>query len=136
VDPEGIRKSIQARLVEQRLLVGSLLRLREQLGGSLFARYGECGKAGCACRQGQKHGPYYVLSTRSGGKGGFTYLNEAQAEEARELVKRHREYKTGLRRLQKLNAGLVLLLKRYQSVAARRAGRRLGVPVVVRTGAA
>ena len=65
---------MQARLAEQRALVQSLLRLREQLQGSLFARYGECGKEGCVCRRGSKHGPYYVLSTRSGGQGGFAYL--------------------------------------------------------------
>lgn len=128
MEPEGLRKRIQARLHEQRLLVRSLLRLREQLAGSLFARYGECGKEGCACRQGQKHGPYYVLSTRSGGKGGFTYLEESQADEVRKLVKSHREFKAGMRRLQKLNADLVLLMKRYQAATSRKVGRRLGVP--------
>lgn len=127
MEPEGLRERIQARLVEQRVLVRSLLKLREQLAGSLFARYGECGKEGCACRQGQKHGPYYVLSTRSGGKGGFTYLEETQAEEVRGLVKSHREYKAGMGRLRKLNADLVVLLKRYQAASARRVGKRLGV---------
>lgn len=132
MEPEGLRKRIQARLVEQRVLVRSLLRLREQLAGSLFARYGECGKEGCACRQGHKHGPYYVLSTRSGGKGGFAYLEESQAEEVRGLVKSHREYKAGMRRLRKLNADLVMLLKRYQAAASQRVGRRLGVALPTR----
>lgn len=127
MEPEGLRKRIQARLHEQRLLVRSLLKLREQLAGSLFARYGECGKEGCVCRQGQKHGPYYVLSTRSAGKGGFTYLEESQADEIRGLVKSHREYKAGMRRLQRLNADLVLLLRRYQAATSRKVGRRLGV---------
>ncbi len=67
------------QLLEQRLLVEKLLRLREQLQGSLFARYGVCGKENCICRQGRKHGPYYVLSTRSGGKGGFAYLKGRRA---------------------------------------------------------
>lgn len=129
MEPEGLRKRIQARLREQRLLVRSLLGLREQLAGSLFARYGECGKEGCACRQGQKHGPYYVLSTRSGGKGGFTYLEESQADQVREMVKSHREFKSGMRRLQKLNADLVLLMKRYQAATSQKVGRRLGVPL-------
>ena len=99
MDPEDIRQRVRTRLQEQRALVEELLRRREQLPGSLFVRYGVCGKEGCACRTGQKHGPYYVLSTRSGGQGGFSYLDEQQMAEARALVKAYREYRTGMRRL-------------------------------------
>lgn len=125
--PEQIRKRVQARLLEQRVLVASLLRLREQLEGSLFVRYGECGKESCICRQGQRHGPYYVLSARSGGKGSFAYLEEGRAQEARGLVARAREFRKGLRRLQKLNTDLVALLRRYQQSQLRTTGRRLGI---------
>jgi hypothetical protein len=125
--PEQIRKRVQARLAEQRALVTSLLRLREQLEGSLFVRYGECGKEACACRQGQRHGPYYVLSSRSGGQGSFAYLEEDRARAARPLVARAREFRTGLKRLQKLNADLVALLRRYQQSQLRTTGRRLGI---------
>ena len=131
--PEQIRKRVQARLLEQRALVASLLRLREQLEGSLFVRYGECGKETCACRQGQRHGPYYVLSARSGGKGSFAYLEQDRAEEARTLVARAREFRKGLKRLQKLNADLVALLRRYQQSQLRTTGRRLGIPRPVTT---
>jgi hypothetical protein len=125
--PEQIRKRVQARLAEQRALVRALLQLREQLQGSLFVRYGECGKEACACREGQRHGPYYVLSTRSGGKGSFSYLEEDRAAEARTLVARSREFRKGMRRLQKLNADLVTLLKRYQQSQMATAGKRLGL---------
>lgn len=105
----------------------ALLRLREQLGGSLFSRYGECGKEACACRQGQKHGPYWVLSTRSGGKGGFSYLSAEAAAEAKALVDRYRAFKSGLRRLRRLNGEIVMLLRRYQAAMSRQGGQRLGV---------
>jgi hypothetical protein len=124
---EQLRKRIRSRLTEQQALIRSLLTLREQLQGSLFARYGVCGKENCACRQGYKHGPYYVLSTRSGGKGGFTYLEREQAARARELVGRHREFQKGLRKLKKLNLEIVALLKRYQTSASRQAQRRFGI---------
>jgi hypothetical protein len=126
LDPEAIRRRVRARLEEQRVLVESLLELREQLGGSLFARWGECGKPSCACREGRKHGPYYVLSTRSGGKGAFAYLEVAQAHQARDLVDRHREIREGLRKLHKINVQLVDLLRRYQAAMVRRGGARLG----------
>jgi hypothetical protein len=126
---DTIRARVRERLAEQRRVVGRLLRLREQLGGSLFARYGVCGKPSCACRSGRKHGPYLVLSTRSGGKGDFAYLDGRQARDARGLVTRHREYRRGMRRLKRVNEELVELLKRYQTATTRQATVRLGLPL-------
>lgn len=128
---ELLRRRVKSKLREQRLLTLELLRLREQIGGSLFARYGECGKEACVCRQGAKHGPYWVLSTRSAGKGGFAYLDDAAAAEARALVHRYRAFRTGLRRLTKLNSEIVALLRRYQMTMSRQGGRRLGVNIAV-----
>jgi hypothetical protein len=125
--PDTLRLRVRARLREQRTLVERLLRRRELLAGSLFMRWGVCGKKGCVCQTGQKHGPYYVLSRRSGGRGGFTYLDEARASEARALVKAHREYKSDLKRLRRVNEQLVTLLRRYQEATGRQGDRRVGV---------
>lgn len=124
---DELRERVRDRLQEQRAMTLALLRLREQLGGSVFARYAECGKEACACRQGQKHGPYWVLSTRSAGKGGFAYLDADAADAARALVARYREFRAGLRRLRRLNAEIVTLLRRYQTAVSKQGGRRLGV---------
>jgi len=129
-DAEDLRKRVRARLDEQRALVQALLQQRELLQGSLFARYGECGKEACACRQGRKHGPYYVLSMRSGGKGAFSYIEARRFREAQGLVERYRVFRQGLRRLKKLNLELVDLLRRYQEAVTRKGGRRLGVAAV------
>ena len=125
--PDQIRRKVRARLAEQRGLVEDLLRRREQLAGSLFVRFGVCGKEGCICRTGQKHGPYYVLSTRSAGKGGFAYLEASQMGAARELVKAYRDYRTGMRRLKKVGEQVVVLLRRYQEATTRRGTRRVGL---------
>ena len=125
--PEVLRRRVRERLAEQRGLVTSLLKLRAQLQGSLFVRYGQCGKPNCVCRQGRGHGPYYVLSTRSGGRGGFAYLEGERVPQARELVKCHRAFRRDFRRLKRLNLELVALLKRYQQTASREAGRQLGL---------
>jgi len=124
---DALRGRIQERLAAQRELVQSLLGLREQLQGSLFTRYGECGKEGCACRAGSRHGPYYVLSNRSGGSGRFAYLTSAQADTARDLVARARAFRKGLRRLKKVNEEVVGLLRRYQEAMARKGNRQLGL---------
>ena len=89
-------------------------------------RWAVCGKEGCACRKGQRHGPYYILSTRSGGKGGYTYLPEPQVARAQDLVERHRRFQAGLKRLQRLNEDLVLALRRYREATGRKALRALG----------
>jgi hypothetical protein len=124
---QALRRQIRSRLTQQQSLVRSLLERRELLQGSLFARYQVCGKEGCACRRGHLHGPYWVLSSRSGGKGGFAYLERTKARRARELVKQHRQFRDGLRRLQRLNLELVDLLRQYQADATRRASREMGL---------
>jgi hypothetical protein len=128
VDPEAIRQRVRTKLQEQRTLVEEMLRRREQLAGSLFVRFGVCGKEGCVCRTGRKHGPYYVLSTRSAGRGGFSYLDEQQMAEARALVRAYREYRAGMRRLGRVGEQLVVLLRRYQEATTREGTRRVGLP--------
>ncbi|MCL4818147.1 MAG: hypothetical protein KJ067_03365 [Vicinamibacteria bacterium] len=128
---DDLRRRVQERLAEQRALVERLLALREQLPGSLFARFSECGKEGCVCQEGHKHGPYYVLSTRRAGKAAFAYLDEQGAAAAKELVDAHREFREGLKELKKVNDELVGLMKEYQAAAAESAGRRVGVAAAV-----
>ncbi|PYQ42849.1 MAG: hypothetical protein DMF77_11560 [Acidobacteria bacterium] len=98
-----------------------------------LVRHMECGKAGCACHSGRKHGPYYVLSNRSGGRGSYSYLDPGEAARVRTLVLRYREFRRGLQRLQKVNVELVSLLRRYQQAQLRRTGVKLGAGVVART---
>lgn len=130
-----IRSRVRLRLAEQGRLVSALLRLRTQLQGSLIVRHMECGKEACSCHTGRKHGPYFVLSNRSGGRGSFAYLDAEAARRARALVGRYREFRRGLTRLQRVNVELVGLLRRYQRAQLRRTGARLGlnVPARIRT---
>jgi len=126
-DIETIRRQARARLREQGTLVRLLLRQREQLQGSLFPRYGLCGKPTCVCRTGRRHGPYYVLSSRTAGRGAFAYLDAEEVARARDLLSRHREFRRGLARLRKISADLVALLRRYQRAVIRRGGERMGI---------
>jgi hypothetical protein len=124
---EGATRKVQALLRRQHTLVSSLLERRAQLRGSLITRWARCGKEGCACRRGPGHGPYYVLSTRSGGSGAFTYLGREQVPSARRLVSDYRQFQSGLRRLRTLNDELLRSMGRYQEAAARLARRRVGL---------
>jgi hypothetical protein len=122
---EQLEARIRERLAEQRRLVSELLAQREQLQGSLFERYALCGKPGCACRGGERHGPYYVLSTRGRQGSAFTYLPPGRVREARSQVRAGREFRRGLKRLQRLNQELVALLRRVQAGRLRASARDL-----------
>lgn len=114
-----LERGIRVSLTEHDTLVDALLQEREQIRGSLFSRFAVCGKANCACAQGEKHGPYYVLSNRSRGEGAFIYLKEEQVSRVRELVERHRRFKKGLKRLKGLSSKLHTLFEQYETSAAR-----------------
>jgi len=124
VDLVKLERGIRVSLTEHDSLVDSLLQEREQIRGSLFSRFAVCGKANCACAQGEKHGPYYVLSSRSGGEGAFIYLKQEQVGRVRELVDRHRRFKKGLKRLKGLSSKLHAMLEQYETSAARAGSRQ------------
>ncbi len=119
-----LERGIRGSLAEHESLVAALLQEREQIRGSLFSRFAVCGKSNCACAQGEKHGPYYVLSNRSRGEGAFIYLKEEQVSRVRELVHRHRRFKKGLKRLKGLSSKLHALFEQYETTAARAGSRQ------------
>jgi hypothetical protein len=124
-EADRIRDRVRKKLTEQRELVQRLLRLRDQVEGSLIERWAECGKEGCACQRGQRHGPYFVLSARTRGRGSYAYLSPGQAERARDLVQQRREFATGMRRLRVVNEEVVGLLNRYRAALARQGARSI-----------
>jgi hypothetical protein len=131
-DARRIQDRVKVRLARQRALVRTLLAMREQVRGSVFARQARCGKPGCACGRGRSHGPYYVFSNRSGGAGQFVYLDATHVARARDLVERSRRFGRGLRELQKLNHDVVRLLKRYQGAMARRGSQQLATGMTIK----
>lgn len=122
-----LERGIRVSLMEHESLVDALLQEREQIRGSLFSRFAVCGKANCVCAQGEKHGPYYVLSNRSGGEGAFIYLKQEQVSRVRELVNRHRRFKKGLKRLKGLSSKLHALFERYETSAALAGSRQVAL---------
>jgi hypothetical protein len=122
-----LEKGIRDRLTEHESLVLALLSEREQIKGSLFSRFAVCGKLNCACAQGEKHGPYYVLSNRSGGEGAFVYLKDDQVSRVRELVNRHRRFKKGLKKLKGLSSKLHEMFERYETSATLAGSRQAGM---------
>ena len=77
---------------------------RRSLFGTLSETYRTCGRPGCRCHQGHKHGPHLYVSFR--GPDGTTtgyYVPQALAEPMRQGVAAWQELQEGLRELAELN---------------------------------
>ena len=85
-------------------LLRQLSRLaRRSLFGTLSETYRTCGRPGCRCHQGHKHGPHLYVSFR--GPNGTTgyYVPEDLAESMRQGVAAWQELQGLLRQLAELN---------------------------------
>jgi hypothetical protein len=96
---------------------------RRSLFGSLSETYRTCGRPGCRCHQGHKHGPHLYVSFR--GPDGTTgyYVPQALAEPMRQGVAAWQELQGVLREMAELNRQRLWARK-----AARVARRSHGSP--------
>jgi hypothetical protein len=96
---------------------------RRSLFGSLSETYRTCGRPGCRCHQGHKHGPHLYVSFR--GPDGATgyYVPQALAEPMRQGVAAWQELQGVLREMAELNRQRLWARK-----AARVARRSHGSP--------
>jgi len=81
---------------------------RRSLFGTLSETYRTCGRRGCRCHQGHKHGPHLYVSFR-GPEGATTgyYVPQALADSMREGVAAWQELQGVLRELAELNRQLL-----------------------------
>lgn len=82
--------------------------LREVLRGSLMKRYLTCGKPGCKCARGQRHGPVWYLSVtldqahRTG-----TTIPSDQLEQVRRGIENYHRVKERLEKISDINRELL-----------------------------
>ena len=98
-------KSIMKTQSRRSALLRRLLPLaRRALFGTLSQTYRTCGRPGCRCHQGHKHGPHLYVSFRGaqGTTRGF-YVPQALAEPMREGVAAWQELQEVLRQLAETN---------------------------------
>jgi hypothetical protein len=92
--------------LENRLMKPKAMRV-----GSVVKQYMFCGKASCACHQDpqKKHGPYYYLSYKEGGKSRYKYLGKATSG-AVERARNYQGFQRGMAQLGKIHREIVGLL--------------------------
>ena len=93
------------------LLENRLMKAKAMQVGSVVKQYMFCGKPSCACHQDpqKKHGPYYYLSSKEGGKSRYRYLGKATTPEV-ERARRYQEFQRGMARLGKMHREVIDLL--------------------------
>lgn len=91
-------------------LEDQLLRSGPLLAGSLFEQYRKCGKTGCKCERGERHGPYPYLVV---GKGAGRRLTYVAAKDFAVIKKRDEssgKFAAGLTKLSRLNSDITSCL--------------------------
>jgi hypothetical protein len=82
------------------------------LQGSLVTIYRKCGKKGCRCERGEKHGPAYYLSFKEGGKSQMVYIPASRLEEVKEAMGAFSRYWELGVKLSRLNLEIMGLRRR------------------------
>lgn len=82
------------------------------LQGSLVALYRKCGKKGCRCERGEKHGPAYCLSYKEGGVTQMVYIPASRLEEVKRAMEAFSRYWELGVRLSRLNLEMMGLRRR------------------------
>jgi len=74
----------------------TLARFLPMMAGSLVEQYVTCGKSGCRCRRGQKHGPLYYLYWKEQGRSRSLYVPREKVRELRGQTQNYRRFQREL----------------------------------------
>ena len=92
---------------ERARLAGRLGRGGEIMKGSLVMRSTRCGRSGCKCAQGEKHGPYLYVSVFREGRTRSVYVPQHLEGEVRRWVESARALESDVAAITWLNAELL-----------------------------
>lgn len=107
-----IQKQIEECRDELRYLETELIKPGPMVAGAVIQRYSVCGKAGCRCLEGKRHGPYPALSRPNGQ---VVYLNHKLHETIAPHVERYQAFQRHLSQWRKTTRKLDELLSNFRS---------------------
>jgi len=105
----GIAQQVLTLERERRVLLRLLLRPRPMVSGGLVERFIVCGKAGCRCHTGERHGPYYYRSVPTARGPRLEYVGKPGQSDV-PLLKRYQGYQRRMARLNTIQREIVRLL--------------------------
>ena len=105
-----LSRAAQRLAVRRRTLVERLAEVGPVLRASLIERFTQCGKPGCKCMQGEKHGPgYYLTVSYAKGKTRQVYVPKDLQPVAAQWVRNYQQAITVLEEISSINLELIRL---------------------------
>ncbi len=98
--PEESRKAVWGLNQKRSRLQSKLMSPPAMVQGCLHKIYKKCGNPKCYCNEGKKHGPYWAISRKTGGRTKLTYVSD------KKVIKKaaaHKRYNKDLARLRKID---------------------------------
>lgn len=92
----GERERVETRLLQSKALLGS----------AFFEQYRKCGKAGCRCERGERHGPYPYIAVGKGAKRKLTYVAAKDYAKTKERSENSKEFAALLAKRAKIDEGI------------------------------
>lgn len=99
-------RSVPTLRRERERLVRELAKMGRLIRGSLFQRFSTCSRSGCACHEGQRHGPRTYLSVSAGRKQRQIYVPADQVDSARQAVQQYHRLVALVERISHINLQL------------------------------
>jgi hypothetical protein len=78
------------------------------MAGAVVESYRTCGKPACVCREGQRHGPYHLLTWSERGRTETRHIPKEKLAEGRRMTRNYQVARKALRKLGEFNRRLVL----------------------------
>lgn len=94
------------------------------LKASLIERFTVCGRPGCRCQQGQKHGPYLYASLFDGKQSRQIYVPQAMEAEVRQWAKNYHRLSTIVVQLSALSVESIRLQQPGKATKKERQAKR------------
>jgi hypothetical protein len=104
-----LRQRVRALERERRALLRSVLKPGPMVSGGLVERWVVCGRKGCRCQAGERHGPYYYRSVLKPEGPRLEYVGKIGTRDV-PLLKRYQGYQRQMARLNAVQRELVGLL--------------------------
>lgn len=114
----SLRQKIGRLISERNVLEKQLLVSGQLIEGSFIQQYRTCGKAGCRCEKGERHGPYPYLVVGRGKDRRLIYVAAKERAKVRSRARGAVEFRQRLARINRLNSDIRMSLKELKELLA------------------
>lgn len=113
MDLSKLRQKLNRLAKERTEYEITIMKHNSLIKGSLVEQYKVCGKKGCRCRKGEKHGPYYYLSNKVQGKTQLLPVTKEHSK-IKQKALNYREFRKAREKWVKVNASMLHLIDQIE----------------------